>query len=401
MSNPEHVRALTDINSFTEFLKDPVRVTLDLVGETFKDRNWSGWNLSGADFRNCSFENVKFDTSTLHGANFEHAKISSCTFLAAQLPQARFISASLNNVSFERALLTSAYFGNASCPPIQGQRGPLKFAQASLESATLSEARFQNADFSGSNLRGAEFMRADVSYANFSGARLENAHMRWANLDFADLRSANLHGAELFETSTVKTKIRRYDLEDIRADGFCKMKPSEIQKMDVEDGYGDLRNYFSGFWTVIHLGSIAIWLFPILILVARSLVFSHSPTLLLPGGSVQLSLWEQIEGLWKSGLLWPMRSQLPPYWEYPLNFWYCASWTAILVYNIARFALIARVKLLEHRQLVTGMHPLFTISGGTKVLFVLTKWLFVVNLGLVTYHLIHFLVLTSYPVPIK
>jgi hypothetical protein len=62
----------------------------------------------------------------------------------------------------------------------------------------------------------------------------------------------------------------------------------------------------------------------------------------------------------------------------------------LLVYNVARSALLFKVAELEHFERVNGLPPRFELAGIWRTLYH-TRWLVIVNVVLATTHALHLL----------
>lgn len=258
---------------------------------------------------------------------------------------------------------------------------PLNLEDRKLPRCVFADARFHSVSFARTTLEGCDFRAADLSSANLRHTDLRGADLRGANLIGADLTGANVEGA----------KIRRTDLEDIRPGNYGGLRRSQIQEMEVEDGYGELRRSYSGFWAAVHFSSVVLWLIPIFWIVARSFVLSHVSREIPGFKLIHISLGEQVLGYWKAGILTPLPGAAGGTWHYPWNVPFALSWAFILLYNVARLALVLRVKVLEHLESVTGVYPFVEVKGSLALLYRIARTLFYFNLVLVSWHFLRFL----------
>jgi uncharacterized protein YjbI with pentapeptide repeats len=378
VSNPDHVRLLNAGRShIEEFRRANPTVRLDLSRENLSGRDYSQLNLDGAIFREAILSNTQFRATSLLGADFTSASMD-----AAQLT-----GANAKGASFRNAILNGGGLANFNAE--EGDFADSHIREAQLQGANLKKATLVRADLSQSHLPGAFLNGADLSQAILVGTHLERCDLSDADLRQADLHLANLSGAKVTDT-----KIRRLDVEDLRLENLAGLHPSQLHGMAIEDGFGELRRYFSGFWTLVHLISVGVWLTPILWIIARSVALSIAPTR-VSDKLHALTLLEQIWGYWKSGNVNPALQNGQP--TYPFSFFFFASWSLVLLYNLARLALVFRVKLWEHQQSVTGLHPDVTVEGWLKTTFNTVAVLFYFNLLLVLWHFVIFLQ-TPFPV---
>jgi uncharacterized protein YjbI with pentapeptide repeats len=125
--------------------------------------DFSGWDLSGANFRNVEFSLTKFRGANLTGADFSRSILFQVKFDEANLQDACFFRCDLTGSNFVRA-----------------------------------------------NLQGANFSRSKLVYVHFY-----NAYMNWVNMNYADLSFAcladvkYLRNASFIGVISTGTKTRR------------------------------------------------------------------------------------------------------------------------------------------------------------------------------------------------
>ena len=191
----------------------------DFQAKRFLNCNFSGWDLTDADFRGARLQNVAFVRTNLAGAKFDGATIESnvgdpallSSFVFANLAGASFNGATfVNPIYFSYAALTCADFsataiGNAifSEEPLIFDRTSscrLKFREVKmtcdfvndwnyfdLTGADVSACKgeFNGHDFSGAILSGVSFAGLDLTGSKWAGAVLEGANFQGATLDNA------------------------------------------------------------------------------------------------------------------------------------------------------------------------------------------------------------------------
>jgi hypothetical protein len=189
--------------------------------------------------------------------------------------------------------------------------------------------------------------------------------------------------------------VRRYDLEDVKAHGYCGLLPSQIETMKVEDGYTELQLFLGGFRAWIHVTGAVLWLAPQLVLLLRALALSIAGGM-LGTKVVSIPIGLQLWGYIKSGRFSPVATSNGG-WEYPFDWLFFLVWLLLAVYNLSRLALVYYVKHLEHRYQVKGFHPLVEADKGVIGWALRYGRLMVYgSLGLATYH---FLVFLTRPYP--
>ncbi len=378
MANANHMTLLkAGRPALDKFIAANPEVILDLSGENLSRCDLNGLKVVGVNCEKAMLEQVVLENAAIPHSQFDLADLRHARMNNADISGASFVAANLQSASLVRAVAPGAVFSGAN-----------------LTSGMCVEGNFENANFQAATLRGAKLQSGRLKGADLRGADLGGADLQLADLSGADLRAANLYGAN-FSGSRVKgARIRRVDVEDLRANQLAGLRPSQLHEMAIEDGFGELRNAFSGFWTFVHLISIAFWLTPLLWIAGRSLLLSIAPAG-VEGRLYQLSLWEQGWGYIKSGAISPVAKD--GILSYPVNWWFALTWGIVLIYNVSRFVFLARVKVLEHKQSITGLHPEVTLQGNWLQAFRVVNVLFYFNVALSALHFIKFLN-ASFPV---
>ena len=110
-----------------------------------------------------------------------------CYFDSQDLAGYDLTGAQLRDATFQRAVMDGSIFVGAD-----GFRA--KFISTSLSGTDFTGARLQAADFTKANLREADLTDADLRGARFIGADLAGANLTGAEVQDATFRNANLVG---------------------------------------------------------------------------------------------------------------------------------------------------------------------------------------------------------------
>lgn len=171
----------------------------NFTGATLENADFTSSNFSHATLDHASavatnFSNVTFDGISAHGASFEYSNLSNATFAGAQLGSAA--QSTLEPASFAFAYMPNARItDSADCRNVNFTKAHLYGANASVQGAELTEAKFTDAivsgmDFSGATLESASFENAQAVATKFVGARLNDASFIGAYLMGADFTNS-------------------------------------------------------------------------------------------------------------------------------------------------------------------------------------------------------------------
>jgi len=159
----------------------------------FITQDCTGWEDMRANFENCSFEDLHFDSDHLlylAGANFKNANLKGINFKRAGLDSANFEGANLEGICLEKADLIGANFKNANLINAN-------LSDCICNGANFKYARLNNADLSESFCNGTKFKFTNLTNANLTGSYCDNS-----NFDCAILRNSNIQGA-VFDNSNL------------------------------------------------------------------------------------------------------------------------------------------------------------------------------------------------------
>lgn len=171
---------------------------------TFIDCDFSATDLSGAEFRGCSFHDVQSG--------------KSCNFN----------SALLKNTLFDRCDLTRCTFRSAIAPA-------LAIVDCRAQEADFRNARFLPIESDGQLLFASRILRSNLSHANFSGVVLDGCHLqgnRWAGAISigTSFRDALLNDGVFhpFDWSTAD-----FSHADLRGSVLGDLNPREVMLLEV------------------------------------------------------------------------------------------------------------------------------------------------------------------------
>ncbi len=153
----------------------------DAVGQSFVKAEWKGCTFknvrfTGADFEGATWQNVMFDTCDFSGVKALEATLQKCMFRDCRLTGAQFATAGVNDVSF---------IGCAA--------DMVCFAEALLKNVQFTDCRLQNAVFA--DLRPRSVFAFDA--CNLMRAEFLHTPLKGQNLTTCDIDGISLEGKEL------------------------------------------------------------------------------------------------------------------------------------------------------------------------------------------------------------
>lgn len=294
----------------------------------------------------------------------------------------------------------------------------LDLSNLDLSDMDLSNFDFNNTNLKGTNLENADLSNADLSNSrsdeatNLKGTSLENANLRKAKFYGVDFTNASLRNADLRGSKLNQNIMDGVDLTNIKADlttyigqiGSCKgciikrytldsldnadpnrgFKSSNKKDMIILDDLGTLKLSFSGFWKMVHIVALALFVFPYIFFLFKCwsiangvMLFNYEPS---PNNTSTIGgeLWEYF---YTSG-------ELNGEWSY----WVIISF-ALILYNLSRTILLWKTIKLEHKQIVTGLPVYFEMTRSWKVIYYITNYGMYLNIILAIIHTIKFLMI--------
>ena len=192
--------------------------------------DFSGSDLTEADFAKAELSGVSFRGASLLRANLIQVKAAYADFSEANLGSARLIDAQLNYANLRQASLVGADLTQA------------QLVQANLEAAQLSQATGKGMQLQGAelfqlqareaDLQDSVLIDADLTEANLGGSHLKGADLSRAVLQGASLRGADLRGIKLFEADLKNTDFQEavfYQATAPKGDDFIISAPNPPQ----------------------------------------------------------------------------------------------------------------------------------------------------------------------------
>jgi uncharacterized protein YjbI with pentapeptide repeats len=177
--------------------------TAVIEGETFRDEDWYGEELTDREYRNCLFSRVDLTEAATRGVTF-----TECAFDNVRLNASRHADSAFLRCTFKRSNLFEAEFtgckligsGFEECSlrPLSATGGDWSFVTlsgADLRGVTLRGVRMREADLAGADLTDAVLADADLSGAQLRGAKLLRCDLRGSDLSALDPGTVELAGA--------------------------------------------------------------------------------------------------------------------------------------------------------------------------------------------------------------
>jgi len=245
---------------------------------------------------------------------------------------------------------------------------------ANLKGANLFRTNLNGLTLNDARLAGAKAERALFIGTKLMGADLREADLREADLSRADLTKADLRGCWTRKANLTGARVKgmKIDRRGLRALGsdYGGLTPADLADLDVEDDQVKLATTFGGFWTGIHLISIAVFVLPYAVFgVGR-----YVAALLSPCSSGDDCL--------------PLREAL---WNYVMtggtgdrfDFLSLTIFFLLLAYNVCRLSLVYKISALELAERAAGIPRQFVLGGLWMVAYRGCQILIWVNLLLV------------------
>lgn len=253
----------------------------------------------------------------------------------------------------------------------------VKLKKAVAAEMDLRRAVFQRADLSHANLRKADATRAVFTNADLVGADLRGARLEGAVLSVARLRKADLRGAKLSPMTRLDgadvtgMKIDRHALRMLGPE-LGGMTAAALAEVELHDDQMKLATSFGGFWSRLHLIAILLFVLPYAAFVVRRYWESRTYCENLPCKPLREALLEYI---WTGGN--PGGG---------IDLVAITIFCFLLLYNVARFALVFKSNSLELAERAAGFPRQFVLKGWWWLVYHACKWLMFLNLALVAWH---------------
>ncbi len=193
-------------------IQGQIRAIEELIknGYIYKNTNFDGVSLNGANLRDTDFSSCTFQTSNVEDVVFDHT----------DLTEADFNFSVFKNSSFKKTNAERVFFQFA-----QGENAD--FEGANLQRSSFFWSKLNNVNFRNANLRGVCLSYCDLTGADFTGADLTDAVIVSSVLDQAIFKDA------IIMNTDVGNSVSEGDLNFTSAqiDELCKSTP--IYKIDV------------------------------------------------------------------------------------------------------------------------------------------------------------------------
>jgi uncharacterized protein YjbI with pentapeptide repeats len=344
------------VNSLTQLeLKTIRRDTVDVS----QSQILGAWREKYPD---APIADVEFDGLTLNEISLDNLTLTNVVFTACKLRTASFCGAKLRNVRFGNASeysdLSKAAFDSADLDDTF-------FTRCRLDRASFNASSLSHCNFVGSSLRATTFDEAEIIYSDFRYVRVDS------RTSFKDLRRVK------------RLTIDRYALACLGPEK-ASLTTGNLMDMEIVDDAMKLRSQFGGIWTVTHLASIIVFLFPYAWFVIKNWAIASFQVAANRSGSIPL--WEALARfIVTGGNNW--QNSWQPAWQSFIPF------LIVLSYNVARLALLWKTKRLESDEAITGLPTRFSLESttGWRFLFRITKWGYWVAILLVLANTWHFM----------
>jgi len=275
-----------------------------------------------------------------------------------------------NNAGLRSLILTDGHYDG------------IVLQNARFDGMDLRRAIFQDANLVGASLVGVNAVRATFTKAKLGGADLRTGDFTDAQFNSADLSHADVRGCWFspdtnFNGATVTgLKIDRRALRMLGND-HAGMTAADLAELQIEDDQVKLTTHFGGFWTVLHLMAVTIFVLPYVIFSIRRYVTAQ----ILPCApphctSLREALWDYIVTGGTNDSL-DLRA--------------IVLFFLLLLYNVFRASLVFKARSLKLAEEAAGIPRQFVLSGYWKAAYYGCQWLVWVNLSLVLWHAYHFL----------
>jgi uncharacterized protein YjbI with pentapeptide repeats len=156
----------------------------------------AGRDLTEANLGSADIRHVEFSGAILNRAKLDRAWAKNAHFNEAQLQGASLWGAQLQGASLQKAKLQGAYLHGTQLPGSLLNEAQLQGAHLDITYG-FQEVKYQGASLQGASLDDAKLQAASFDGAQLRAASLKDAHLQIASLDGAQLQGALLDGAQL------------------------------------------------------------------------------------------------------------------------------------------------------------------------------------------------------------
>jgi len=256
-----------------------------------------------------------------------------------------------------------------------GQYDGISLPGCNLDTLDLRRANFQDARLEGATLRTVIGVRAIFTKAVLTGSDLRGSDLRDASFNSANLEGADLRGCSFSAGTNLKGAVVRkakMDRQALRMLGAKRggLTEGDIASMEIHDDLVKLTTGFGGFWSVLHLLAVSIFLFPYVAFAVRKYL--------------EAKVVPCVDCV-------PLREAI---WHYAVTGGRTTGqdtlalviFILLLAYNIFRASLVYKAQSLRLAESVAGFPTMFTMRGYWILAYYGCQTLVWLNLTLVAIH---------------
>lgn len=231
--------------------EDPFNLIMEMAGRENRETDFSGENLTGAEYHNWDFTGSNFSDTDLTNASFINCILEKCTFNGTIMKNTRFDRSKFNEstftncriknssfklVRFNRCIINSSFdrCNLSNCVAISADIGNITFKDCDMVGSF-----FKVKHLKGEDIRTISFINSDLSIMNiktqeqntihviFTGSKLIGMYLEYLIIK-GDMIGNNFTGSSLtaceFKSNTLKTlNFSSCVLNYVTFDG-CNMK---------------------------------------------------------------------------------------------------------------------------------------------------------------------------------
>ena len=295
------------------------------------------------------------------------------------------------NINLSNVDLTGSKFNNIFV------HGGL-FAGANLTEFEVYDCHFKNVIFSVRTSTAREALAGNIKNQVTDNSVLEklcilkNASFYSTTFEICSFSLCDLTSVKLDESTrfvslgVVGTKISRSQLDSL--DDYGGLTPRRLSEMLIDDDTALLRESFSGFWNILHLAALFVFLLPYAWFLLSQWQIAKIGDLLNYTGETSPILVNLLRFIVSGGESW--REWLP-------SIFVVFLFIFTLVFNVIRFVLFMKTKYIENLNSIQGFRGEFKIRGVWSVLYKSYKLMSILALMAVALNTIIFLM---HPVPL-
>lgn len=263
-----------------------------------------------------------------------------------------------------------------------GKYASIQLAGARLDGMNLRRTVLQDANLNNSQLVDVVAVRAILTAAKLNNADLRNADLRDAQLLSADLTGADVRGASFTPETNLKGALVQGLKIDRRAlrmlgDSHGGLTAADLAALDVHDDQVKLTTSFGGFWSLVHLIAVTVFLLPYLAFAVRRYVAAQ----IVPCEPPMCTTLRQ--AIWNYIVTGGQGTQTD---------WLALGiFSLLLLYSVFRVSLVYKSRSLSLAEAAVGLPRQFVLRGYWWVAYYGCQFLFLLNLFLVLIHAYHLL----------